>query len=141
MGGDTFGDVLCLGTGCSNEMEGTCSFAVQAKVLGEGLCDDQLEALFDEVSDGEVILSQISGSKPLIGTVEKGEELAVSDDLSDLFPFILCRVDTRGVMGTGVQENNGALFGRGQGVEQTLAIETFGLCGEVRVIGDGEVDV
>lgn len=122
-------------------MEGTCSLTVQTKILSERLCDDQLEALFDKVSDGKVILGQVSGSKTLICTVEKREELSVSDNLGNLFPLILCRVDTCGVVGTGVEEDNGTLLGRGQGIEQTLAIETFRLCREVRVVGDGEVDI
>lgn len=83
-------------------MESTCSFAVQTKVLGEGLSDNQLEALLDKVSNGEVVLSQITGGKPLVSAVEKGEELAFSDDLSDLFPLILRWIDTGGIMGTGM---------------------------------------
>lgn len=122
-------------------MESTCSFAVQTKILGEGLSDDELEALLDKVSNGEVVLSQVTGGKSLVSAVEKGEELAFSDDLSDLFPLILRGIDTGGIMGTGMEENYGPLFGRVQGVEQTFTVEAFRLCGEVWVGGDGEMDI
>ena len=103
-------------------MESTCALTVEPEVLGEGLCDTELEALLDEVADGPCVADEIPGREALVGCVEEGEVVALLHDGSDLAPLVLCGVDACGVMGAGVQEDDGALGGRGDGGDHAVEV-------------------
>lgn len=122
-------------------MEGSGAFTVKAEVLREGLRDAELEVLFDEVANREVVRCEVTGGEALVRTVEEGEVVALADGYGDLLPLIRCRVDARGVVGAGVEEDDGAAGGGVDGRDHSFEIKSFGLCAEVWVGFDGEVDV
>lgn len=122
-------------------MEGTGSFAVEAKVLGEGLRDAEFEALFDEVADGPGVVLEVAGGETLVCAVEEGEVLLGADDLGDVGPLGAGGVDAGGVVGAGVQEDDAAFGGGVDGGAHAFVVKTFGLWGEVGVGFNGQVDV
>lgn len=73
-------------------------------VLSEALRQHDRVPLLDEVANGEGILVSVTTSKALVCHVEEGEVLLLFDHLADLFPLLGCWVDTRRVVGAGVQE-------------------------------------
>lgn len=122
-------------------MEGAGALTVQTKVLSEGLGDAELEALIDEVADRPRVTGEIAGREALVRCVEEGEVLALTQDDRDLLPLVLGQVDAGGVVGAGVQDDNGAGWSFAQGTEHAVEVETFGFGGEVGVVGELEADV
>ena len=78
-------------------------------VLCERLGKAGAETLLDEVTEGEGILVGVARSEALVGHVEEGVVLALLDGVGDLHPLLLSRVDTGGVVGAGVEQDNAAL--------------------------------
>lgn len=134
-------DILRLRARGGHKVEGSCSFAIEAKVFGERLGDDQFEALLHEVPDTEVVLCQITGSEALICAVEEGEQLPFSADLGDLFPLIFRRVDACGIVCTCVEQDNTTGLRGVQSGQQTITVEHFRLGREVRIRLDGQMDI
>jgi len=99
---------LFLWIGC-DEGEGTDTFSVETHVLREGLGQSDLVTLLDEVADGEGVLGGVSGSETLVRHVKEGEELLLLDEIRDFLPLGRGWVNTSGVVGTGVQENDSTL--------------------------------
>ena len=139
--GDALRGVLCLRPGGSDEVEGTRPLAVEAEVLGEGLRDAELETFGDEVANSPVVLGQAAGGEALVCAVEEGEMGAGADGRGDGAPLVLGWVDTGGVVGAGVEEDDGALRGGFDGGDHAVEVEAFGLGGEVGVGFYREVDV
>jgi len=67
-----------------------------------------LESLFDEISDGPGILLKVSGGEALIGRVEEGNQGVSLANFSDFLPLFPSGVDSSGVVGTGMEEDNGS---------------------------------
>lgn len=130
-----------LRTGCGNEMECARALAIQTKVLSEGLGHAQLEALLDEVAHGPGVANEITRGETLVGAVKEGEMVALAHDDGDVLPLGLGQIDTGGVVGADVQEDDGAGGSIAQGGEHAGEVEAFGLRVEVGVVGEGEVDV
>ena len=130
-----------VGAGCADEMESARALAVETEVLGEGLGDAQLEALFDEVADGPGVADEITGCETLVGAVEEGEVVALAHSHGDVLPLFLSGVDTGGIMGAGVEEDDGTWRGSAQGGNHAIEVEALGLRGEVGVVGEGEADI
>jgi hypothetical protein len=132
--------LLLLGV-LADKREGTDTLAVQTHVLGEGLAQSDVVALLDEVTGSEGILVSVTAGKALVGHVEEGEVVLLLHDIADLAPLGLGRVDTGGVVGAGVEQDD-ALLGGGLDVgDQTLEVETDGLLVVVAVLGDLETGV
>lgn len=122
-------------------MEATGALTIEAKVLGETLGYDELKALLDKVADSPVITVEVTRSKALVSTVEEGEVVLLAHDGSNLLPLLLSRVNTRGIVGAGVEENDGSIGGGLDGGLHALKVQTLGLLGEVGVLGNGEADI
>lgn len=122
-------------------MEAACALAVETKVLGVGLCDEELEALLDEVADGPVVCAEGARSEALVGAVEEGELLPLLHDSCDLLPLFLCRINACGVVCASVEEDNASFRCRFECADQAVKVKTLGLLAEVWVVLDGEVDV
>lgn len=128
-------------SGAGHKVEASSSLAIEAKVLGETLANDSLKSLLNKVADGGGILGEVARSEALVGTVEEGEMLLLSDNDSQLLPLVEGRVDTGRVMGARVQQDNGTLGSSLDGSLHALKVEAIGLLGEVRVVGNLETDV
>lgn len=122
-------------------MESTGPFAVEAKVLGKGLGNAELEALLDEVVHRPGVIFEIAGGEALVGAVEEREMVAGAEDGGQVFPLVAGGVDAGGVVGTGVEEDDAAVGSVLEGGAHAVEVETFGLGGEVGVGLDGQVDV
>lgn len=122
-------------------MEASSSLAIEAEVLGETLANDGLESLLNKVADGGGILGEVARSEALVGTVEEGEMLLLSDNDSQLLPLVEGRVDTGRVMGARVQQDNRTVGSSLDGSLHALKVQAIGLLGEVRVVGNLEANV
>ena len=105
------------------------------------MCDQELEALLDEVADGPIVCAQRARGETLVCAVEEGELLPLLHDGGNLFPLILSRVDTGGVVCAGVEKDDAAFGCRLEGAEHAVKVEALGLLAEVWVVLDWEVDV
>lgn len=132
--------LLLLGV-LANEREGTDTLTVQTHVLGERLAESDVVALLDEVAGSESILVSVTAGKALVGHVEEGEVVLLLHNIADLAPLGLGRVDTSGVVGASVEQDD-ALLGGGLDIgDQTLEVKTDGLLVVVAVLGDLETGV
>lgn len=122
-------------------MKGTGALAVQTKVLGKRLGDASLKALLDEIANSPGIARQVARRKALVSTVKEWEVAAFADHSGDLLPLVLRRVDAGGVVGAGVQHDDGSRGGGGQGGQHAVNVKPLGLGGKVRVLFNGEPDI
>jgi len=124
-----------------DEVESTSALTVQAEVLGEGLGDAQLEALFNEVADRPGVAGQIARREALVGGVEKGEVAALTHHGGDLLPLVLRWVDAGGIVGTGVQHDDGSCGRRPQRLQHAIEVEALGRGRKVGVLGQLQADI
>ena len=121
-------------------MEGTSSLTIESHNLSERLRDDHLEALVEEVSETISISVEESRGEALVSSVEEGEKIILGADSGDLSPLFLGGIDTSGVMGTGVEEDNRSGLGFSEILEHSVDVESLGLGVEVSVLVDLEAD-
>jgi hypothetical protein len=124
----------------ADNMEGTGTLTVKSHDLSERLGDDHLEALVEEVSETVSIGVEESGSETLVGGIEEGEKIILGADSGDLSPLFLSGVNTGGVVGTSVEEDNRSRLGLGEIFKHSSDVETLGLGVEVSVLVAGEAD-
>ena len=111
MGCDARDGVLGVWARAGDEVEGACSFAVEAEVLGEGLGDAEFEALVDEVADGPGVVFEVARGETLVGAVEEWEVVFGADDFCEVGPLGVGGVYAGGVVGAGVEEDDAAFGG------------------------------
>lgn len=133
--------VGCIGPWAGDKVEGAGTLAVETKVLGKGLRHAELETLRDEVADRPSVVFKIARREALICAVEKGEVLLCCHRFGELGPLGVGKVDTGGVVGTGMQENDASLGGLLERGEHAREIKAFGLRGEIWVGFDRQVHV
>lgn len=90
----------------AHEVEGTDTFTVETHDLGEGLRDAHLEALVQEVSKAKSILIHAARSEALVCGVKEGIKLIALANLGNFLPLVLSWVDTSGVVGAGVEQDD-----------------------------------
>lgn len=122
-----------IGPWAGDEVEGAGTLAVESEVLGKGLRHTELEALRDEVADRPGVVFKIARCKALIGAVEKGKMLLGGHQFGELSPLGVGEVDTGGIVGTCMEENDASLGGLLDCGEHTGEIKAFGLRGEIGV--------
>lgn len=110
-------------------------------VLGERLAEGNVVALLDKVADSEGILVGVTAGKALVGHVEEGEVALLLDDIRDLLPLLLTGVNTSGVVGAGVEEEDTAVGGSLDIGNQTLKVEANGALVVVAVLLNVETSV
>lgn len=71
--GDAADGLLGVGAWSGDEVEGASAFAVETKVLCEGLRDDEFEALLDKVADGPGVFGEVARGETLVGAVKERE--------------------------------------------------------------------
>ena len=114
-------------------MESPRALAVEPEVLGEGLRDAELEPLLDEVPNGPGVAFEVARREPLVGAVEKREEVSLPRHRGDLFPLVAGGVHAGGVVRAGVQEDDAAGGRGGEGGKHAAEVEGFGRGVEVWV--------
>lgn len=110
-------------------------------VLGETLAQGNVVALLNEVTRGKGIAVGVTAGEALVSHVEEGKVALLLHDIADLAPLVLGRVDTSGVVGAGVEQDD-AVVGGGLDVgEETLKVQTDGVLVVVTVLVDLEARV
>lgn len=97
--------------------------------------------MLDEVAQGPGVAVEVPRGETLVGAVEEGEMGALAHDGRDGLPLLLGEVHAGGIVGAGVEEDDGARRGGAEGAEHAIVVEAFGLRGEVRVVCEVEADV
>lgn len=112
------------------------SLAVETHVLGERLGECKAVALLDEESDWVGVLVGVTAGETLVGHVEEWVMSLLLEELADLLPLLLSRVDSGGVVGAGVEEDEGVVGGSLEIGDQTIKVEANGLFVVVFVLLD-----
>jgi hypothetical protein len=100
--------LLCVG---GHDGECTNTLAIETHVLGERLAQRNLVALRDKVAGSKSISGDVTRGEALVSHVKEGEELLLVEEARKLLPLSLGRVNTSGVVGTGVEKDDGVLRG------------------------------
>jgi hypothetical protein len=103
-------------------------------VLGERLAKSNVVALLNKVANSESILVGVTTGEALVSHIEEGEVTLLLDNIRDLLPLLLARVNTSGVVSTSVEKEDTAVGGRLDVSNQTLKVEADGLLVIVAVL-------
>lgn len=74
------------------------------------LADQQRDAAFHELAHSPGICIKVAAGEALVGRVEEDVVSALRDNIRNLRPLLARRVDTRGIVCTRVDEEDGAWF-------------------------------
>jgi len=118
----------------ADEVKGSDSLSVESHDLGEGLGDAHLESLVKEESEGLSVLVEVSSDESLVGDVEEGVKTLFLDDLGDGSPLVHGWVDSGGVVGAGVEEDDGSGGGFLEVGDHTVEVKSLGLLVKVPVL-------
>lgn len=72
------------------------------------LADQQRDAAFHKFAHSPCICIKVTAGEALISRVEEDVVAALRDDIRNLRPLLASRVDTRGIVCTRVDEEDGA---------------------------------
>lgn len=122
-------------------MKATSTFSIKAEVLCIRLCNEQLETLGNEVTDGPGIVFETPGRKALVGCIEEGEERSTLHECGNLLPLISRWVYTRRIVSTRVQEDDATFGSLFESIDHALKVEALGLGGKVRVCVYWDFDI
>lgn len=98
-------------------------------------------ALLNEVAGSESINVSVTAGEALVGHVEESKVTLLLHDIADLAPLVLGRVNTGGVVSTGVQQDDAAVRSSLDVLDQTLEVQTDGVLVVVAVLLDLEAGV
>jgi hypothetical protein len=121
--------------------EGTDTLTVETHVLGEGLSQADVVALLDKVADGKGVLVGVTRSEALVGHVEERVVASLLDGVAQLPPLSLGRVDTSGVVGASVEQEDAALGSSLDVGKHALEVEANGVLVIVSVLLDLEAGI
>lgn len=134
-------DSLLLLGAVGHHAERADSLAVQTHVLGERLRQRQTVALLDEQPHRVRVLVRVTAREPLVRHVEERVMALLLEQLADLLPLLLCRVDSSRVVGARVQEDE-RVFGCGLEVgDQSVKVQSDRVLVVVFVLLDFETRV
>ena len=102
-----------------HHVTGAHALAIKAEVLGEALSHQALNTLAREEARREPVLFERAAGEALVGDVEEGDEVPALENLEQLQPLPLRKVNSRGVVGTRMHQEHRAL-GRSLYVLQAL---------------------
>lgn len=120
----------------ANNVEGSGSLSVESHCLGEGLRDDHLEALLEEIFHRVSVFLEISRGETLIGRVEEGEEVIFLHDLSDSVPLLWGWVCTSRVVSASMEEDDGTWLGVVEVLNHAFKVESLSSGVVVSVFSD-----
>jgi hypothetical protein len=138
---NTSGSIDSLRGSTRHKVEAACTLAVKTKVLCVTLSDKHLKALLDKVANSPGILVQVARRKTLVCAVEEGKLRSTLHERGNLFPLILCRVHSSGVVCASVQQDNTAFRCLLYRLHHALKVKTLCLCREIWVVLDAELDI
>ncbi len=103
-------------------------------VLSETLAQGNVVALLDEVPGSKGITVSITTGKALVGHVEESKVALLLHDVRNLAPLVLSRVDTGGVVGASMEQNDAVVGGSLKVGNQALEVEANGVLVVVTVL-------
>lgn len=121
--------------------EGIDVFVVEIYVFGEWLGESNVVILGDKVVDGKGIFVDVIWGKVLVGYVEEGVVIFGFDGCFDFFLLFGSRVDIGGVVGVGVEEEDGVVGGFVDVGDYVFEVEVDGFFVVVGVFFYGEVGI
>lgn len=95
----------------SGEGESTNALSVQAHILSERLGQSNLVALGNKMTDSKGILVGGARGEALIGHVEEREKFLLFHDVGNFGPLFRGRINTSGIVGTGMEQDDSLLWG------------------------------
>lgn len=118
-----YGVALCL---CrADNVQRTDSLAIETGILGKALADqDGDRAALDKVPHRVCVLVEISRGKALVCAVEECKVALGLKQVGNGVPLLLGRVDTGRVVGTGVEQEDGAIRCRFERRGETIEVKT-----------------
>jgi len=119
-------------------MHGTSSFSIETHGFGKALGNDHLETFLHKVPLTISVFVQITTGKALVGSVEEGKQVVLLHHSCNLVPLLRGRVNTCWVVGTSVEQNDGAWLGIVQILEHAIEIQSLCLGIIIRVISNLE---
>lgn len=125
----------------ADKVEGPDAFAVQPKILGEGLCHAELKPFGDEVPHRPGIVLETARCETLIGAVEKGKVFFRADERGEFGPLRADEINTGRIMGAGMQHDDTARWGLLDSRTHAGEVEAVRFFREVRVSLYWEIDV
>ncbi len=117
-------------------MHGTSSLTIETHSLGEGLSNYHLETFLDEMSHSISVLLKVTRGETLVSYIEVWEEVIFLHYLSNFVPLLWGWVNTSRVVGTSVEEDNGAWLGVGKILQHAIEVQTLGLGVKVSIFSD-----
>lgn len=87
--------------GCQGERANT--FAIESHVLGKGLGKGDMMALRNKMAHSECVTRCGTRGESLVSHIEEGEKLPLFNDIGDLCPLLLSRVNASWIVGTCVE--------------------------------------
>jgi len=119
-------DFLLSGVG-SDEGNAASTLTVKTEVLGERLEEHQVVDVRGEESKRVGILLEVTGGEALVGRVEGNEVVLALDNVENVVPLLVGGVNTSGVVGAHVHEEDGAVLGVLQVLLEACVVEALGL--------------
>lgn len=103
-------------------------------VLSETLAQSNVMALLNEVSGSKGIAVSVTTGETLVGHVEEGKVALLLHDVGNLAPLVLSRVDTSGVVGASMEQDDAVAGGGLKVGNQALEVKTNGVLVVVTVL-------
>ena len=108
---DAAHDNILLSLALSDNREATSTLTIKTEVLGERLEEHDIVGVLLEEFEGIAVTLEITGGEALVSGVESREQLLALDDLKNLLPLSVARVDTSRVVGADVEHHDGVVLG------------------------------
>lgn len=122
----------------TDKVKGSNTLTVEPHNLGEGLSNNHLEALLQEVAETEHVNVHIAGRESLVGSVEERIVLLALAYFGNLHPLFVSWIDTCRIVCTRVQHHDRARIGLFKVSKHACEVETICLFVEVSVLVDFE---
>lgn len=133
--GEDFTSDILIG---ADKVKSSASLTVETHDFSEGLSDNHLETLVEEISEADTILVEVTSDETLISGIEEWIKLSLLADGSDLLPLGESWVNTSGVVSAGVEEDSRSWSGIFEVSDHAVEVETLGFLVEVSILSDLE---
>mmetsp|Transcript_30324 Transcript_30324/g.51664 ORF Transcript_30324/g.51664 Transcript_30324/m.51664 type:complete len:256 (+) Transcript_30324:337-1104(+) len=118
--GRLFGGVV------AHDAQRSRALPVQSEILGEGLGQDHVVPLVHKVPERGGVGLGVSGGEALVGRIEEYVTGLGLDQVRDVLPLVHGGIASGGIVGAGVEEDDGPFRSVLQIRNQSIVIETIG---------------
>lgn len=125
----------------SNDGESTNTLTIETHVLGKALAESNGETLVDKVPQSIGITVNVARGETLVGHVEEGKVATLLNLGCNSLPLLGSGVDTSGVVGTSVEQEDRTGRSVLDIIEHTLKVKTDGVLVVVPVLLHGDAGI